>query len=59
MSGSLLLGYAYRRLLRVDHLIGSDPDPVICDVDPSARRLPGPPAGVEESHRLGPSTVTV
>ncbi|MGH3454717.1 MAG: hypothetical protein ACRDPQ_08445 [Nocardioidaceae bacterium] len=47
MSTSRLLGYANRYVLRVEHADGEDPDPIVRDIDPEVRVLPGPPPGDE------------
>jgi hypothetical protein len=36
------LGYAHRKVIRVDHADGLDPDPFVHEADPSARPVPKP-----------------
>ena len=41
---SRLLGYAYLRIVRVDHPDELNPDDVVGDIDAMARRVPDPTA---------------
>jgi hypothetical protein len=36
------LGYAHRKVVRVDHASGLDPEPLVHEVDPGARLVPKP-----------------
>jgi hypothetical protein len=36
------LGYAHRKVVRVDHADGIDPEPFVREVEPSARLVPKP-----------------
>jgi len=39
---SRCLGYAYRKIVRIDHADGADPGPFVREIDPGARIVPKP-----------------